>query len=454
MNTNPAISKPGEWRRIYLPVRAKFGFAIIIATLWTALSVWLSWRWLHDLATVATWAVALIAITFIAYVPGFMNAFLVATLLFDRRPPLRQTISEFPSISILVAAYNEAETIKDTLTSLARQDYAGPYEVLILNDGSVDQTAAVVREVLKTLYFPPNATFRQIDFEHNRGKSAVLKDGLNAASHPFIMTVDSDCWVRSDGLTNIVSRMLSDPSNTVAVAGAVMARNSRANLLTRTQEWDYFHGIAAVKRMQSMYHGTLVAQGAFSLYTRKALEEVGGWPTCVGEDIVVSWALLERGYRIGYAANAFAFTNVPDKLGQFARQRKRWSRGLMEAFKAHWRLLFKPRMTTLFIWWNFCFPPIDFTYTVFFIPGLILALLGYFWIAGPVTLAVFPLAVLWNTIVFRIQKDEFQQRQLKVRRNHRGFLIYAFFYSLLMQPICVWGYFAEIVGMRKRWGTK
>src|SRR3546814_17220536 len=69
-------------------------------------------------------------------------------------------------------------------------------------------------------------------------------------------------------------------------------------LFRSVQEWDYFHGIAAVKRMQSMYHGTLVAQGAFSLYDRKALEDVGGWPECVGEDIVVSWALLERGHRI------------------------------------------------------------------------------------------------------------------------------------------------------------
>src|SRR3546814_16312405 len=83
--------------------------------------------------------------------------------------------------------------------------------------------------------------------------------------------------------------------------------------------------------MQSMYHGTLVAQGAFSLYDRKALADVGGWPECVGEDIVVSWALLERGHRIGYCEDAVAFTNVPDALGQFARRRRRWLRGLAGA---------------------------------------------------------------------------------------------------------------------------
>ena len=81
----------------------------------------------------------------------------------------------------------------------------------------------------------------------------------------------------------------------MAVAGAVLVRNSRASLMTAAQEWDYFHGISAVKRMQSMYHGTLVAQGAFSLYRKQALKTVGGWPDCVGEDIVMTWAMLERG---------------------------------------------------------------------------------------------------------------------------------------------------------------
>lgn len=442
-----------ERRRFYLSVRVKFVLSITIAVVWTGLSIWLSQRWLNELALVVGWAGALIAIGFIAYVPGFMNAFLISTLLLDRKPPQRQ-ISEYPGLTVLVAAYNEAAGIADTITSLARQDYAGPYQVIILNDGSTDNTADIVREQLDKLRVPPNASFRLMDFKKNRGKSAVLNDGLVAARHDLIATVDGDSWVRSDGLTNIVGRLLSDPADTQAIAGAVMVRNSRVNLLTRAQEWDYFHGIAAVKRMQGMYHGTLVAQGAFSLYRRAALEEVGGWPERVGEDIVVSWAMLARGARIGYAANALAFTNAPEKFRQFALQRKRWSRGLMEAFKLYWPLLFKMRMATLFIWWNVLFLPLDLVYTFVFIPGIILALFGYFWIAGPLTLAVLPLAALWNTVIFKIQKDVFERQNMKVRRNRGGFLFYALAYSLLMQPVCVWGYIVELIGLRKAWDTK
>ena len=442
-----------ESRRFYLSVTTKFTLSLRIAITWTGLSVGQSVRWLHELAAVTGWAFAIIAIGFIAYVPGFMNAFLISTLLFDRKPPFKR-IEHYPSLTVLVAAYNEASAIKDTLTSLTRQDYPGALEILVLNDGSTDKTASVVRKTLKTLPVPANISIRLLDFKRNRGKSAVLNDGLRAASHDLIATVDGDCWVRTDGLTNIVRRMLSDPAGTEAIAGAVMVRNSRINLLTRAQEWDYFHGIAAVKRMQCMYHGTLVAQGAFSLYRRQSLEEVGGWPESVGEDIVVSWALLARGYRIGYAANALAFTNVPEKMRQFALQRKRWSRGLMEAFKLYWPLLFKKRMMTLFIWWNVLFLPLDLVYTFVFIPGLILAMFGYFYIAGPLTLAVLPLSALWNTVIFRIQKDVFYRQDLKVRRNIGGFLFYSLAYSLLMQPVCVWGYVVELMGMRKAWDTK
>lgn len=453
-DANPAQDRSEQSRRLYFSVRSKFLLALLIAIAWTSLSVWLSQRWLVDLAVVTNWAFALIAIIFIAYVPGFMNAFLIATLSLDRRPEARALSGPYPGVTVLVAAYNEAAGIRETLTSLARQDYSGPLEILILNDGSTDGTATIVREHLPSLTAPGNVTFTLHDFAVNRGKSVVLNEGLRAATHDLVVTIDGDCWVKGNALTQIVSRFRCDPDDTVAVAGAVMVRNSRANLLTRAQEWDYFHGIAAVKRMQGMYHGTLVAQGAFSLYRRDALEAVGGWPGCVGEDIVVSWSLLERDYRIGYADSALAFTNVPETFRQFALQRKRWSRGLMEAFKAHWRLLFKRRMTTLFIWWNVCFLPLDLVYSFIFIPGLVLACFGYFYIAGPLTLAVLPLAALWNVVIFRIQSGVYRKEDLKVRRNPAGFLFYALVYSLLMQPVCVWGYFVELIGMRKKWDTK
>lgn len=439
-------------RRFYLPVRAKYVLVLAVALAWMALAVQLSQPWLHALAGPLGFGLALFVIAFIAYVPGFMNAFLIGSILSDRRPP-RRHFDAMPDVCVLIACYNEAGNIADTLASLAAQDYPGRAEVVVIDDGSTDDSLAIAREQADRLS-NDRVSIRVLAQPVNGGKSKALNRGLAETTQALVVTVDGDSYLRTDALRKIVERFLSDPPGTVAVAGSVLVRNSRDNWLARGQEWDYFHGIAAVKRMQSMFHGTLVAQGAFSLYTREALQQVGGWPECVGEDIVVSWALLETGARIGYCEDACLFTNVPTRLGQFSRQRQRWSRGLMEAFARHWRLLFKPRMTTLFIWWNLLFLPLDLVYTLAFLPGIVLALFGYYWIAGIMTLLVLPLAALWNIVIFTVQRRMFKTQHLRVRRNLGGFLFYSLGYTMILQPVCVMGYAAELLRLRKSWGTK
>jgi len=440
-------------RRIYLSVRAKFVVALSVAFAWTGFSVFLAQPWLHDLAALTNELFAIWALTFIAFVPGFMNAFLATSLLLDRRPARRPCLV-YPGVTLLVAAYNEEAGIGATLASIANLNYRGPIEALVLNDGSTDATVASFEQAIEQLVFAPNIRVRLLDFKQNRGKAAVLNSGLEAASHDLICTIDGDSRLRSDSLTEIVERYLCDPPGTAAVAGAVLVRNSRASLITSAQEWDYFHGISAVKRMQSMYHGTLVAQGAFSLYRKDALEEVGGWPESVGEDIVMTWAMLQKGYRVGYAEDAIVFTDAPTTFRQFYQQRKRWSRGLIEAMQRHKKLLFKKRLSTLFVWWNSLFLPLDMTFTFIFIPGLIAALFRYYWIAGPQTLLLLPLALVWNGVIFRIQSDMFRAKGLKVRRNVGGLLFYVLVYAIVMQPVCLWGYISELTGQRKKWGTK
>lgn len=442
-----------ERRRFYVPVRLKYFLALIAATAWLVFSVYVSRPWLEDLAAISNQAVAIICLTFIAYAPGFMNMFLIVSLLLDRRPP-RVRPAFYPPLSILVAAYQEERTIIHTLASLARERYPGEVEILVLNDGSTDGTAEQAERGRARLHFPSNVSLRILNFAQNRGKSAVLNAGLAEASHALVVTVDADTRLRADSLTKIVERYLSDPPETRAVAGAILVGNSRETLMAGLQEWDYFHGIAAVKRMQSMFHGTLVAQGAFSIYDRAALREVGGWPECVGEDIVLTWALLRKGYRTGYAEDAVAFTSAPTTYRQFAHQRRRWARGMIEAFHHHEGLVVQPRLSMMFIWWNLLFFPMDFIFTFIFIPGVVLAFFGIFWIAGPMTLLTLPLAALWNIIIYRIQMRMFRESGLHVRKNYNALLLYIVAYALLMQPVSLWGYVSELVGRKKRWGTK
>lgn len=433
-------------RALYVPVRVKFGLSIAVSLLWAAASYLLAQQWIEDLAALVGHVSALLIVSGIAIVPGFMNAFLVVSLLLDRRPKA-EPVGRYPGVTILIAAYNEEDSILSTLESIERQQYPGPLQVIVINDGSRDGTATLLAGVT-------HPWLTVLNLERNAGKANALNRGFELAQHDLVITLDGDSYLYRDALRNIVARLLSDPRDTAAVAGAMLVRNSRLNLVTKIQEWDYFHGIAAIKRIQSLYHGTLVAQGAFSLYRRDVLAQVGGWPECVGEDIVLTWAILRAGYRVGYCENACSFTNVPSNWQQFIRQRQRWSRGLIEAFKLHWPLLFKARLSTLFVWWNLLFPCLDIAFTVCFLPGVLLALFGIYVIAGPMTVLVLPLALLVNYLMFVVQSGMFTAQSLKVRRNPLGFAVYALFYSVILQPACLWGYVTELFRQPKTWGTK
>lgn len=432
----------------YLSVRGKFFWVLFFASSWALLSVYLAHPWFSDLSVVTGPWLAGYLIGFIAIVPGFMNAFVLASLFLDQRPP-HLGPHAYPEITILVAAYNEEDGIKDTLFSLQQQDYPAQMHIIVLNDGSSDHTG----KVLDTLKRQIDA-LQILSFDQNLGKSHALNCGLDHAKTSLIITVDGDCYVKKDAVRNLVERYLSDPPNTAAVAGEILIRNSRQNWITKTQEWDYFLGIAAVKRIQSLFQGTLVAQGAFSLYERQAIKLLGGWSDTVGEDIVLTWRLLDAGYRIGHAEDACAFTRCPDTLKKFVRQRQRWSRGLIEAFKANPGLLMKPRLSTIYIWWNTMFPLMDLAYTIGFIPGILLACFGYFWIVGPMTLALLPAAALLNRVMFHANEKMFKAEHLNVRANLSGFVFYVIAYSLILQPACVLGYLSEIFKLRKSWGTK
>ncbi len=432
--------------------RPQFVVALVFASAWTGFSVWVSQGWLADLGSLTHPALALFALTFIAYVPGFMNAFLLGSLVLEQRRKRRPQLW-YPGVSILIAAFQEEGRIAETLRSVRDVGYPGPIELLVLDDGSMDGTAAAVEFINDTLFASsPNRVLRLLRFEQNRGKALTLNSGLEQAAHDLVVTIDADTRLQPGSLSAIVESLLSHPPDTVAVAGSVLVGNAHESLIAGAQEWDYFHGIAAVKRMQSMYGGTLVAQGAFSIYRRQALIDVGGWPDTVGEDIVLTWALLREGHRIGYAEDAIAWTRAPPTLDALARQRKRWARGMIEALAHHTPLLFQPRLRTMFIWWNLLFISLDLTFTMVFLPGLALAAFGFYWLAGPVTLLVLPLAALWNLVIFRIQTRMMKRAGVGMKRSRWGFIMFVIAYPLLMQPVSLWGYVSELTERRKEWG--
>jgi biofilm PGA synthesis N-glycosyltransferase PgaC len=328
MKSNLNINRSVQYKKkFYIPVQVKFIISHIFSILWTGLSIYLSLNWLRDFSKIVTLPVAIIVITGIAYVPGYLNTFLVISLILDRQPPLKNENPD-KEVTILIAARNEEDKIENTLSYIAKQDYKGKCNVFVIDNGSTDATASTAINAAKK--FNLDVTVLR---EENPGKYNALNTGLKYTATDYVITLDADTLLHKSAVRYLVARIESAPDTVCAVAGSILVRNSRDNLLTKIQEWDYFLGIASIKRLQGLYQGTLVAQGAYSLYKTKNVIEVGGWPNAIGEDIVLTWNLLEKGWSTYFEPMAVAFTDVPVNLRAFARQRSRWARGMIEALK-------------------------------------------------------------------------------------------------------------------------
>ena len=432
-----------EKRALYLPVKGKFILATTVSVLWILLSWRLAQPWLGDLASAVGYAPALAIIFFVALLPGFLNTHILLSIILDK-PPTLNLRQKYPPVSLLIAAYNEADNIAETFRSIERQDYTGALEIIVVDDGSTDKTLDILRALQLS-------NLKIINANHG-GKAKALNAGIQYVSNEIVVCIDADTFLHPQALSRIVARFLSDPADTAAIAGCVLVKNSRATFMTRLQEWDYFTGIASAKRQQSLYQGTLVAQGAFSAFRTRVVKAHQGWPSVIGEDIVLTWSLIKSGWRIGFEPTAVGFTSAPTTAVGFYRQRKRWARGMIEGLKQHGEMVAKTsRLSSFFVAIDFIIPFIDLFYTFVFLPGIVLALFGHFYIVGPMTLLVLPFAFLIVLVMYRKQKAVFNTLNLKVRQNIVGFLVYMLVYQAIMSPICVIGYSEEILGLTKRW---
>jgi poly-beta-1,6-N-acetyl-D-glucosamine synthase len=410
------------------------------------LSIYISVPWIKDLGEIVSIPVAIIIISGISYLPGYMNAFLVVSLLFDQQPTFKDEYPNTP-VTIIIAAYNEEKGIYDTLKYIKDQDHRGNIRVIVVNNASTDQTDREVFRAKELLQL----NIKILD-EEKPGKFHALNKGLKYVRTDYVITLDADTLIHKSAIRYLMARIESGPKDVVAVAGSVLVRNSRENIWTQIQEWDYFLGIASIKRLQGLYQGTLVAQGAFSLYKTKAIQEIGGWPDAIGEDIVLTWKLLERKNRVFFEPLAVAFTNVPSSMFHFIRQRSRWARGMIEGLREikPWK---QPQVYTKYLTGiNLIMPFLDICYTFFWIPGFILAFFGYFWVVGPMTVFVLPLTIFSFGILYLYQKKlVFGPLNLRIRKNILGFILFIVTYQMVMSPVSTYGYMQEFLKVKRKW---
>ena len=423
-------------------------FSLTIAHI--AFAVWFSTPWRDDLEQAIGPVMAWVIPISLAYVPGAVIGFLVFTLLLTRyREPALDLPDGWPDVTLVIAAWNEEDAIVETLEHIGALTYPGSIEIVLADNNSTDRTAELAEETARRL----GLRYRRV-FEERPGKYRGLNAVLETVTTPLVATVDADTFLHPEALTFIVARVVTRPQDqhVCACAGALVAENAPHNFLTRMQSWDYRLGINGVKRMQAAYNSALVAQGAFSVYWTEDVQAVAGWPDAIGEDIVLTWTLMDSRGIVQYEPLALGFTVVPERFRHLVRQRSRWARGMFEVLRRNPPQR-QPRVLAKFIAGiDYLVPILDFGFIFFWIPGVILFLFGYpilfSWISMllvPITLAIYAGLRYWQN------RHVFRRLGVRPTPDARGFLGYFLAYQAVTSTASLIGYGEHLTGSRRRW---
>jgi cellulose synthase/poly-beta-1,6-N-acetylglucosamine synthase-like glycosyltransferase/spore germination protein YaaH/peptidoglycan/xylan/chitin deacetylase (PgdA/CDA1 family) len=243
-----------------------------------------------------------------------------------------------PEVSVMIPAFNEESVIVDTVRAALASTYP-KLEVLVVDDGSADHTAELVRE-----NFKGNSRVRLL-LQSNRGKPSALNHGLAEATGEIVISIDADTIVDPDAIPLLV-RHFANPK-VGAVAGNVKVMN-RNRWLTRWQALEYITSQNLEKRAFDLLNCIPVVPGAVGAWRTELLRSHGGFSgDTVAEDTDLTLTIRRDGWKIAYDEDAIGRTEVPDTVHALIRQRFRWTFGTLQAVWKHRDAVGKPRYGTL-----------------------------------------------------------------------------------------------------------
>jgi cellulose synthase/poly-beta-1,6-N-acetylglucosamine synthase-like glycosyltransferase/peptidoglycan/xylan/chitin deacetylase (PgdA/CDA1 family) len=241
-------------------------------------------------------------------------------------------------VSVIVPAYNEERVIASTVQKILGGDYRN-LEVIVVDDGSQDGTARVVRT-----QFGGDLRVALIRIA-NGGKANALNTGIARAGGEIIVALDADTQFAPDTISRLV-RWFADP-RVGAVAGNAKVGN-RVNMITRWQALEYIVAQNLERRALAALGTLTVVPGAVGAWRKTALLEVGGYPTdTLAEDQDLTINLQSKGYRVRFDSTAVAWTEAPNSFAGLARQRFRWAYGTLQCLWKYRRITFDPRYGAL-----------------------------------------------------------------------------------------------------------
>ncbi len=413
---------------------------LILVIIFTLPKTVLSVSSLIEYATI----VALVIFLFILLVRYF--GILIMAYLYLNEYTFKSKNGFYPFVSIIVPVYNEEKVVAESVRSLLELDYPN-YEIIIVNDGSTDNT----KKVAETLVGYQKGRHNQIKVslidKPNGGKSRALNAGIRYSKAEFVLCMDGDSQLNEDSL-KLAVRHFNNPE-IGAVAGNVKVMN-RGKFFTDLQALEYIEGLNMARSAQSFIKLVNIIPGPIGLFRKKAIEESGLYSSdTFAEDADLTLKILANGWKIYYEPNSISYTEAPAKLQQLMKQRYRWTRGIIQSIRKHKKLMINPTINfgdTLILWSMFyealIWPAMNIAANVFFITAALVfgfTQLIFFWWAG---LALLDLITALYCVA--AEKEEFRLVLYAV--------IYRMFFILIIDVCKMMSTIEEFLGIRMTWG--
>ncbi|CAN5238530.1 glycosyltransferase [soil metagenome] len=410
--------------------------------------------------------------------------------------------TDIPSVTLIAPAYNEGLTIVENVRSLLAIQYPF-YELIIVNDGSKDNSMALMIEkfelepfdatfiiqplptaTVNKIYRSKRSQYKQLTVidKNNGGKADALNAGINFANTELVLCTDADCIIEQDALIKMVRPYLEEGREEIVACGAAIGiandsvvRNGvlkelllPKNLIPTIQVVEYIRNFLIGRMGWGEVNGLMLVSGAFGMYPRTRMIEVGGFNhKTVGEDLELCFRLrihmenLKKPYKIVYIPETLCWTEAPTDVNILVKQRERWARGLWETLVIHKNLFMNPKYRNMgiffFPYWcifEFGAPIVEFMGLIFFI---------IFWYLGLISIntalllfmVIYLIGCIFSTISIFMYIKNF--RHYCTPAQITELLLAAYLEPFVYHPVLLFGqmkgYYKKIFKVNSGWGA-